>query len=114
MYQVTSISELASATVANSAAAVYTVPASTSAIVKGLYLYNDSAGTVVVQIWVVPSGGSRTLTTKRHTVTLETKTTYNLEGNPLFAIAAAGSVHLEADTATAVSVSIIGVEFQSV
>lgn len=114
MYQVTNISELASATVPNAAAAVYTVPASTSAIVKGLYLYNDSAGTVEIQIWAVPSGGSRTLTTKRYTISIATKTTYNLEGSPLFALAAAGAIHMVADTATAVSVSIIGVEFQSV
>lgn len=51
--------QLAQAEMPTSAAALYTVPASTIAYVKDINICNTTAGVIVVSLWLVPASGSR-------------------------------------------------------
>ena len=42
----------------NSAETLYTVPASTTAIIKDIQICNNSAANCEISIWLVPNGGS--------------------------------------------------------
>jgi hypothetical protein len=51
---------IAKQAVNDSGETVYTVPASTTAIVKDIHICNNSTSDCYVSLWLVPNGGSAT------------------------------------------------------
>lgn len=88
---------------------VYTVPASTKAIVTGITLYNDSGSDRTVEIWIVPSGGTAILATKRYKATVPASGgTTDIDTNKV--LEAGTIIKAIASANSAVSIAVYGAE----
>jgi len=91
-------------------ATAYTVPASTSAIIKELVVCNVTGAVVILDVSLVASGGTAGVTNNviaQHQIGAYSTVIYTLSQ----VLATGGFVSMKAGTATALTVTISGVEF---
>lgn len=107
--QVSTIKALDEGTELTTASAdIYTVPASTKAIITLITLYNDTGSDRTVDIWFVPSGGTAILATHRYKTTVPANGTSDIDTNKV--LEAGSVVKSLASANTAVSIAIYGAE----
>lgn len=97
---------LADGQLPSSQGAVYTVPGSTKAYVRNLFLYNTNAASQTITLWVKRSGGTAR---KFRTAALATDESADVLESPLV-LSAGDSIEAVTTTATAVDYFIAGVE----
>lgn len=99
--------------ITSSAVDLYTVPASTKATVKYISIFNDdSSANETVKIWIIPSGGSAALATKRYEQVIRPKQTYDFNCSHL--LNAAAKITVQGATGAIASISISGFEITNV
>lgn len=97
---------LAEGQLATSWAAIYTVPASTAAYIKDIWVFNTNAAAQTIEIRINGSGTGR----KRTRLTLNINESADiLEGNG-FTLEAGDSIEAQTTTATAVDYTVHGVQ----
>jgi hypothetical protein len=91
-------------------ATAYTIPASTSCIIKELVVCNTTANNVTLDVSLVASGGTAGVTNNviaQHSIAAYSMVIYTLSQ----VMATGGFVSMKAGTASALTVTISGVEF---
>lgn len=112
-FQNTKLAELFTATLpTGTGTPLYTAPGSTYAKVKNIVVYNDDSGSHTFSLWVVQSGGSVGLTTKRYALTVTTKQTVVIAVD--FYLNAGGAIYATSDAGTTMSCAGYGCEFTTV
>lgn len=95
--------------ITSSAVDLYTVPASTKATVKYISIHNDHAATTeTVTIWIIPSGGSAGVATKRYEQAIGPKQTYDFSCSHI--MNAAAKITVQGATGAIASISASGFE----
>jgi len=88
---------------------VYTVPASTTAIIRSIRLCNTSTATATFRLFLVPTGGTADQTTAiYYDVTLGANET--LGDDAFHVLVTAGTVQFSNGTANAITITISGAE----
>lgn len=95
-----------------STVSVYTVPASTKGTIKMISLFNDDSSNHTVSIWIVPSGGSVALATKRYKEIVYAGKTFDIEC--LHVLNAAATLRITCDSNSVCSVAVHGFEITNV
>jgi len=95
-----------------STVSVYTVPASTKGVIKMISLFNDDSSNHTISIWVVPSGGSVALATKRYKEVVYAGKTFDFDC--LLVLNAASTLRIACDANSVCSVSAYGFEVTNV
>ena len=97
--------KLAQGQAATTVAVVYTVPASTTAMVKQIHIANTSGATVTIKLW---QSGTADANIILPAVTLDGGEFGQFDGNLL--METADTLQAESDTATAVTITVYGLE----
>jgi len=94
------------------AAAVYTNAANTSAYVKGIFLHNTTTNNASVSVYIVPNGGSASLSNRLYQVSLQSQETlllpFGVDQYPFSLITPGDSIQANASLTSTVVSFVVG------
>jgi hypothetical protein len=96
----------------NGAVTVYTVPASTKAVITGISVFNDSGSNQTFYMYLVASGDSVALENKRYEQTIYAKGTFNIDCRHM--LNAGGTIQVLASANSVMSLQVTGFEIVEV